>query len=84
MYSDPIFYRSSESAVSHYSSSSQPPKLTYKLVIDAYSRSLRIVFFFAVAVFVVVNILVFAIRLPHLKKKEGDVEEEEEEEQRRT
>jgi hypothetical protein len=40
------------------------------------------VFFFAVAVFVVVNILVFAIRLPHLKKKEGDVEEEEE--QRRT
>jgi flagellar biosynthesis/type III secretory pathway M-ring protein FliF/YscJ len=53
-------------------------------VIDAYSRSLRIVFFFAVAVFVIVNILVFAIRLPHLKKKEGDVEEEEEEEQRRT
>jgi MFS family permease len=53
-------------------------------VIDAYSRSLRIVFFFAVAVFLIVNILVFAIRLPHLKKKEGDVEEEEEENQRRT
>jgi hypothetical protein len=55
----------------------QPPKLTHHLVIDAYSRSLRIVFFFAVAVFVIVNILVFAIRLPHLKKKEGDAEDEE-------
>jgi hypothetical protein len=47
-------------------------------VIDAYSRSLRIVFISALAVFVIVNILVFAIQLPHLKKKEVDAENEDE------
>ncbi|KAH7395018.1 major facilitator superfamily domain-containing protein [Phaeosphaeria sp. MPI-PUGE-AT-0046c] len=43
-------------------------------VIDAYARSLRIVFISAVAMFFIVNLLVFAIRLPHLKKKETDAE----------
>ncbi|KAH8722337.1 major facilitator superfamily domain-containing protein [Phaeosphaeriaceae sp. PMI808] len=47
-------------------------------VIDAYSRSLRIVFISAFAVFVIVNILVFAIELPHLKKRVQDSENEEE------
>ncbi|KAF2829176.1 MFS general substrate transporter [Ophiobolus disseminans] len=46
-------------------------------VIDAYSRSLRIVFISAIAMFVIVNILVFAIELPHLKKKKADPEGEE-------
>ncbi|KAH7088989.1 major facilitator superfamily domain-containing protein [Paraphoma chrysanthemicola] len=45
-------------------------------VIDAYSRSLRIVFISAIAMFVIVNILVFAIELPHLKKKGKDSEDE--------
>ncbi|KAF1839368.1 MFS general substrate transporter [Decorospora gaudefroyi] len=39
-------------------------------VIEAYSRSLRLVFISAIVVFVIVNILVFAIKLPHLKKKD--------------
>ncbi|KAH7398224.1 major facilitator superfamily domain-containing protein [Pyrenochaeta sp. MPI-SDFR-AT-0127] len=39
-------------------------------VIDAYSQSLRLVFISAIAMFVIVNALVFAIKLPHLKKKE--------------
>ncbi|KAF1846764.1 MFS general substrate transporter [Cucurbitaria berberidis CBS 394.84] len=38
-------------------------------VIDAYMQSLRLVFISAMAMFVVVNILVFAIELPHLKKR---------------
>jgi hypothetical protein len=49
------------------------------IVIDAYTRSLRIVFISAIAMFFIVNILVFAIELPHLKKKRADVEEREEE-----
>lgn len=39
-------------------------------VIDAYSQSLRLVFISAIAMFVIVNALVFTIKLPHLKKKE--------------
>ncbi|OAL54255.1 MFS general substrate transporter [Pyrenochaeta sp. DS3sAY3a] len=45
-------------------------------VIDAYSQSLRLVFISALVMFVVVNALVFAIKLPHLKKKERDDEGE--------
>jgi ABC-type spermidine/putrescine transport system permease subunit II len=57
----------------------QPLKLTTRhSVIDAYSRSLRIVFISAIVAFVIVNILVFAIQLPHLKKKEADAENEDE------
>jgi len=41
-------------------------------VIEAYSRSLRIVFISAIATFVVVNILVFAIKLPHLTRKKAE------------
>ncbi|KAF2026424.1 MFS general substrate transporter [Setomelanomma holmii] len=51
-------------------------------VIDAYSRSLRIVFISAIAMFVIVNILVFAIELPHLKKKGKDSEDEAAEQER--
>lgn len=43
-------------------------------MIDAYTRSLRIVFISAIAMFFIVNVLVFAIKLPHLKKKESDAE----------
>ncbi|KAJ4368155.1 hypothetical protein N0V83_006511 [Neocucurbitaria cava] len=46
-------------------------------VIDAYIRSLRLVFIFAIAMFVIVNALVFAINLPHLKKKESNDDEDE-------
>ncbi|KAJ4301381.1 hypothetical protein N0V90_003473 [Kalmusia sp. IMI 367209] len=41
-------------------------------VIDAYARSLRVTFISAIAVFVVVNVLVFTIRLPNLKPKKAD------------
>lgn len=43
-------------------------------MIDAYARSLRIVFVSAIGMFFIVNMLVFAIKLPHLKKKESDAE----------
>ncbi|KAF2645416.1 MFS general substrate transporter [Massarina eburnea CBS 473.64] len=39
-------------------------------VIDAYSRSLRITFLSTIAVFIIVNVLVFTIKLPNLKHKE--------------
>jgi hypothetical protein len=45
--------------------------LTSSLVIKAYSRSLRLVFISAIAMFVFVNILVIAIRLPQLKKRKA-------------
>ncbi|KAF1964014.1 MFS general substrate transporter [Bimuria novae-zelandiae CBS 107.79] len=38
-------------------------------VIDAYARSLRVTFISAIAVFVVVNVLTFIIRLPNLRPK---------------
>ncbi|KAF2788733.1 MFS general substrate transporter [Melanomma pulvis-pyrius CBS 109.77] len=38
-------------------------------VIDAYGRSLRLTFISAIAVFVMVNLLVIAIKLPHLKRR---------------
>jgi hypothetical protein len=71
----------SRSSTSH----SQKPLYTTSqtnslVVIDAYTRSLRIVFISAIAMFFIVNILVFAIELPHLKKKAADVEEREEDE----
>lgn len=46
-------------------------------VIEAYDRSLKVTFISAIVVFVVANILVFAIRLPTLKKKDADEEGEE-------
>jgi fucose permease len=49
-------------------------------VIEAYSRSLRLVFISAIAMFVIVNALVFTIKLPHLKKKEASSEDGEENE----
>jgi hypothetical protein len=42
----------------------------WKVVIDAYSRSLKVTFISAIAVFVVVNVLVVAIDLPNLRRKE--------------
>jgi hypothetical protein len=45
------------------------------LVIQAYSQSLRIVFISAIALFAIVNLLVFTINLPHLKKKKEDLED---------
>jgi len=48
------------------------------LVIEAYSRSLRLVFISAIAMFIIMNILVFAIELPQLKKSKVHDEEEEE------
>ncbi|KAH3906752.1 hypothetical protein HBI56_062600 [Parastagonospora nodorum] len=45
-------------------------------VIDAYSRSLRIVFISAIAVYLIVNILVWGIELPRLGKKVADDEHE--------
>jgi hypothetical protein len=59
-----------------YRISTQPQTDDSALVIDAYARSLRIVFISAIAMFLIVNILVFAIELPHLKKKGGDDEGE--------
>lgn len=40
-------------------------------VIKAYGQSLRLVFISAIAMFVIVNALVFMIKLPHLKKKDS-------------
>ncbi|EMD95408.1 hypothetical protein COCC4DRAFT_46067 [Bipolaris maydis ATCC 48331] len=51
-------------------------------VIEAYSRSLRLVFISAMATFVIVNALVFAIKLPHLKKKKEPISENGEENER--
>lgn len=45
-------------------------------VMDAYSQSLRLVFISAIFMFLLVNVLVFAIELPHLKKKRGEPGEE--------
>ncbi|KAE8859868.1 hypothetical protein PTNB29_07099 [Pyrenophora teres f. teres] len=44
-------------------------------VIQAYSQSLRLVFISAIVMFVVVNVLVFTIDLPRLKKKELSAED---------
>jgi fucose permease len=41
-------------------------------VIEAYSRSLRLVFISAIAMFVIVNVLVVSIKLPQLKKAASD------------
>ncbi|KAF2121396.1 major facilitator superfamily domain-containing protein [Lophiotrema nucula] len=41
-------------------------------VIDAYGRSLRIVFISAIAVFVIVNMLVLWVKLPNIKKRKKD------------
>lgn len=46
-------------------------------VIEAYDRSLKVTFISAIVVFVIANVLVFAIRLPTLKKKDVDEEVEE-------
>lgn len=48
---------------------------TLSTVIEAYSRSLRLVFISAIVMFVIVNALVFSIKLPHLKKKETSSED---------
>ncbi|EUC50705.1 hypothetical protein COCMIDRAFT_80984 [Bipolaris oryzae ATCC 44560] len=45
-------------------------------VIEAYSCSLRLVFISAMATFVIVNALVFAIKLPQLKKKKQPIYED--------
>ncbi|RAQ99930.1 MFS general substrate transporter [Stemphylium lycopersici] len=50
-------------------------------VIEAYSRSLRLVFISAIVMFVIVNALVFTIKLPHLKKKETSSENSAEDEE---
>jgi hypothetical protein len=59
----------------------QPPRLTNfthptTTVIDAYNRSLRITFISTIAIFIVVNALVFVIKLPNLKRKQPEEEEE--------
>lgn len=38
-------------------------------MVDAYDRSLRLTFMSAIAAFVVVNVLVIFVKLPHLKRK---------------
>jgi hypothetical protein len=53
----------------------QPPYTDHPTVIAAYSRSLRVVFISAIACFLIVNILVLAIKLPHLKRKQSDDED---------
>ncbi|EOA87049.1 uncharacterized protein SETTUDRAFT_89269 [Exserohilum turcica Et28A] len=50
-------------------------------VIEAYSRSLRLVFISAIAMFVIVNALVSAIDLPRLRKKEASSEDGEDNEE---
>ncbi|KAF2009951.1 MFS general substrate transporter [Aaosphaeria arxii CBS 175.79] len=45
---------------------------TRSQVIDAYSRSLKITFISAIAVFVIVNALLIPVRLPNLKNKEAE------------
>ncbi|KAF2688245.1 MFS general substrate transporter [Lentithecium fluviatile CBS 122367] len=44
-------------------------------VIDAYGRSLRVTFISAIAVFVIVNVLVVAIKLPRLDRKQAQEED---------
>jgi surface polysaccharide O-acyltransferase-like enzyme len=51
-------------------------KTNESTVIEAYARSLRIVFISAIGIYVIVNLLVFTIKLPHLKKKSREAEEE--------
>jgi hypothetical protein len=51
------------------------PYTDHPTVIAAYSRSLRVVFISAIACFLIVNILVLAIKLPHLKRKQSDDED---------
>jgi fucose permease len=46
-------------------------------VIEAYDRSLKITFISAIVVFVIANILILAMKLPTLKKKDADEETEE-------
>ncbi|KAH6862246.1 major facilitator superfamily domain-containing protein [Alternaria alternata] len=46
-------------------------------VIEAYSRSLRLVFISAIVMFIIVNLLVIAIDLPQLKKKASSDDEDE-------
>ena len=54
---------------------SAPVTDAWFIVIEAYSRSLRLVFISAIVIFVIVNALVFSIQLPHLKKKEASSED---------
>ncbi|KAH6614001.1 major facilitator superfamily domain-containing protein [Boeremia exigua] len=51
-------------------------------VIEAYDRSLKLTFMSAIVVFVVANILVLAIKLPVLKRKDADEEVEGDDEER--
>ncbi|PVI02520.1 MFS general substrate transporter [Periconia macrospinosa] len=60
----------------HSPQANQPPRTLFT-VIDAYSRSLRITFISTIAIFVIVNILVFTIKLPNLKRKQPEQEDEE-------
>ncbi|KAF7671775.1 mfs general substrate transporter [Alternaria burnsii] len=46
-------------------------------VIEAYSRSLRLVFISAIVMFIIVNLLVIAIDLPQLRKKASSDDEDE-------
>ena len=50
-------------------------------MIEAYDRSLKVTFVSAIVVFVVANILILAIKLPTLKKKDVDEEVDDEVEQ---
>ncbi|KAF2631021.1 MFS general substrate transporter [Macroventuria anomochaeta] len=50
-------------------------------VIEAYDRSLKVTFVSTIVVFVIANILVLAIKLPTLKKKDVDEQVEEAEQQ---
>lgn len=45
-------------------------------VIKAYDRSLKVTFISAIVVFVIANVLILAIKLPTLKKKDADEETE--------
>ena len=46
----------------------------YSVVIDAYGRSLRVTFILAIVAFVIVNALVFPIKLPNLKHRQQTIE----------
>ena len=46
-------------------------------MIQAYDRSLKVTFISAIVVFVAANMLVLAIKLPTLKKKDAEEEVEE-------
>lgn len=50
-------------------------------VIMAYDRSLKVTFISAIVVFFIANVLVLAIKLPTLKKKDTEEEVEEGEQQ---